>query len=235
MALFSWTASRPSMETHRLEWEVSWERDFKRNYEPIDRLPESGCLSLILPPQFVLPLMSSDSHIMRIDHETKVLMQLQRILSNAAIQTLADFEARWRALSDQARRERILDGICCFMRSGMEVETETDRRMCPESSLEHLASAGGETFLTVLRSLLIPPEAIATNEFTPAIPSHPAIDRVLTLSESERETLGYRRFAHKFRIDRAVLLTEIIRNTYMLFVSLFLSFTALFFIFYIYF
>ncbi|GJE97845.1 zinc finger MYND domain-containing protein [Phanerochaete sordida] len=213
-SLLAWTQPRPDMETSPYEWEASWENDFKRNYDPPSRLPASGGLSLYIPPAKIATLgLNEDAQLQRTEHQTKVVLATHRILVDLATRLMPDFVPRWTRAPERGRREFTMLALRRYMGTGLRVDMDVHRRWCPESSLVYITADDGARYVALLRAYL--DAAPQTDGGAAFVPPHPAVDRLLTLSESERANLYYRRFAHKVRIDRGVFLVELVKDVFL--------------------
>lgn len=114
-------------------------------------LAHVGSFAEVVTPGAAAILTSNASFTM--PQEVSLICKMQQDLAKEAAVRF-DFEKKWRASSDEKRREVILEGIY----RTMSIQTMEDRRKwCPDSTLDHMASENGETYLRMLKSLLLSP------------------------------------------------------------------------------
>ncbi|EKM48912.1 uncharacterized protein PHACADRAFT_154854 [Phanerochaete carnosa HHB-10118-sp] len=218
MALFVWTTPRPDIHASFQAWEASWDHDFKRNYEPPDRLPESGSLSRLIRSSSI-SLLNSDHSVMFTEQVATNLMGTQVKLSVMAAQVWESFEVDWKRASDARRRACIEKGVYCSALSAPPSQAETERKWCPETSVNHLASDGGQGYLNLVMTLTLPGHVIHAGHIAPILPSHPAIDRVSNLSTYERNTPGFKAALRIWTLWRAYHLTRVVTDIFLVFVT----------------
>lgn len=218
MALFAWTDPRPDIYTSRRAWEASWDHDFRRNYEPPDRLPEYGSVSYMIPRERIAVL-NTDHCILFMERMAKDLMIAQVTLTKMTGEAWESFEGDWKGASDERRRTCIEEGVFHVMVSAPMLQMEVERRWCPESSVNYLASDGGQAYLDQVMSLTLPLSAVLSEDVTPILPPHPAIDRLGSLSANERSVPGYKAAVRMSTLGRASLLTRVVKNIFLVFVS----------------
>lgn len=214
------------MKESPLAWEASWECDFKRVYS--SRAWSRGSLSDICASKNMVLLFASDSAILHVTRNRPLVIALQSRLTQRVSKACAQerFEERWRSMPSAKRNSTILQGICRVM---SVPDADVDRPWCPDSTLRHLCSNNGETFLSMMKQLLSPVEsALNQNNGEPSCVPHPIVDRLLALTEAEKSMPGFCTFAAHMKIARARLLTEIIFATICAFVRLDCVIMALF-------
>ena len=139
----------------------------------------------------------------------------QDLAKEAAVRFAEEnFEKKWRALSNEERRKFIMEGI---YRTMCIPDMEERRKWCPDSTLNHLASENGETYLRTLKALL--PADINAPITEPRQIPHPVVDRVLSLDPVYDKQPGIKLVVRMYRLSRTYCLTTIIWNTFLAFVS----------------
>lgn len=207
---------RPSMRNNRAAWEKSWENDFKRSYSSYHLGPA------LIAETFEsdgLALYTSDSVIGGIHVHIESLLQLQRLTGKRANRAfiLDNFELKWLALAPRKRREIVFEGLVCSMSS----EADTERIWCPDSTVTHLTSRNGQTYLDMMRAI-IPADLgpLKPNEEPKTVPNA-MIDPLFTLSEVQQKQPGLRAAVLYAKISRARFLTEVLVSILQIFVRLF--------------
>ena len=126
---------------------------------------------------------------------------------------LYDFDTEWMTASDADRRKVALEGIC---RAMADDDLLIARRWCPDSTLNHLISEHGETYLQLMRLVL--PQDLANLPVTPNRIPHPAVDRHMSMSPTLASIPGYRGMATMLELGRIQCMTRIIREIFLAFV-----------------
>ncbi|GJE97840.1 zinc finger MYND domain-containing protein [Phanerochaete sordida] len=216
MPLFSWSHPRPDIRISRRAWEDSWDADFKRNYEPPTRVPERGAIS-DMQPRSAIMLNNMDGAITFSQRQEKDVLMTQVQFVRHIDGKWKKFEEEWKRASDERRMACIEEGVYRFVVAIPGDVMEMQGRWCPESSVHYLASKSGQTYLDLASSLMLPISAILTGSATPILPSHPAIDRLASLSPDQLATPGYQTLVRIYMVGRASLLTTIVKNIFLLF------------------
>lgn len=221
-----WMSSeaRPNKDTNPLAWERSWERDFARIHSHWKWA--RGHLSDLIPKDAVV-MCCGDSSTLALGHHTRHLVSLQSSFATAAAQAFAmcNFESRWRETSQDSRRHFILQGICNALSTP---DADVDRPWCPDSTLTHLSSRNGEALIDMMKSLIPTDLLLPLAERDPIFLPHPLIDRICDLTEDEKKQPGYQALAYNAKISRNRLLTEIVHNILLAFVSTILVYCSSF-------
>ncbi|KAF7794720.1 hypothetical protein EIP86_005858 [Pleurotus ostreatoroseus] len=200
--------SRPDMHTSRAAWEQSWEEDFNSTYNSrvLPQLPyrSLGVRQMSVPDEVALSLYE---HV-------RSICELQRDLGKEAALRFAedDFENEWLSVSQEKRREVILEGI---VRTMCIPDMEERRRLCPDSTLTYLASREGMAYLDMLKTAL--PIDLDTPITEPVQFPHPIVDRALSLSPDDERKPGVAAMNRMMRLFRTFCLTTIIWHTLLAF------------------
>ena len=210
----SFRERRPDIHTSRAAWEKSWEDDMDKNFRK-GGFARIRHLSEIMPTE-VIAHMGDSSVIYTMQQEVDVICRMQQDLAKEAAMRFAEenFEQKWRALSNEERRKFIMEGI---YRTMCIPDMEERRKWCPDSTLTHLASENGETYLRTLKALL--PADIRAPITEPKQLPHPVVDRVLSLGPGDDKKPGIKVVVRMYRLSRTYCLTTIIWNTFLAFVS----------------
>ncbi|KIP03873.1 hypothetical protein PHLGIDRAFT_218055 [Phlebiopsis gigantea 11061_1 CR5-6] len=210
---FHWTTNRPDINTARRAWEKSWEDDFTRNYRVLGQY--RGNLLSLLPAEMVSTY-DSDGNLIQLEHEVALLCQLQQDMARAAAIQFSEqnFEEGWKGLSRSKREEVVLEGIYRTMRLP---DMEERRQWCPDSTLNNLASRGGEEYLRILRGLM--PETLHTRLTEPHHISHAVIDRLFTPTAQQKRNAGQASVFKSFKTSRTYALTTVIWNIFLAFIG----------------
>lgn len=217
----SFRTERPDMHKSREAWEASWAEDMDKNYKPDGVLARlSGSLATVMNPDEV-SLFASDRILMEMQQEVRLICKMQEDLAKqVAIRSAEeDFEGKWRSLSNQKRREVVLEGI---YRTMCIPDMEERRKWCPDSTLKYLTSSNGEAYLRVLKALL--PANLGTRTTEPIQVSHPVTDRLFTLKPADENKPGYKTFMRMYRLSRTYCLTTVIWNIFLTFVRMIIQF-----------
>lgn len=205
--MFSRT-DRPDLHTSRFAWESSWQQDLDKAYRrsALALLPLT--LAGIIPAGEVAKS-TSDGHLLSLQREQLAICALQKDLMTIALMLLAeeDFENRWLGLTGEQRREFVMEGIYRTMRIP---DMEDRRQWCPDSTLAHLTSDNGKTYLNMLKGLL--PEDLHTPLTEPTQIPHPVIDRFFSLSASDLNKPGMKTMIRMHRQSRIYCLSAILWN-----------------------
>ena len=134
----------------------------------------------------------------------------RRVMAAAGV---GRFEQRWRGLSETARRDIILNGICMAMD---DATMQTWRRYCPESTVEYLTSRGGEAYLECLRQV-VPRTSVPGRSLQ--LLRHPAVEHYLRVLPQHATIPGYKSLAHAFSVYRTSCLVTILEGIFDAFVS----------------
>lgn len=204
---------RPSMHSSRAAWEKSWADDLDKNYRtgPLARLPG---LATVVPPGAATAF-TSDATLMQMQQEVTLICKMQHDLAKAAARRFAedDFEAKWKAQSDEKRREVIMEGI---YRTMCLPDMEDRRQWCPDSTLKHLSSANGDAYLRMLKTLL--PADLEAQLTEPKQIPHPVMDRLFKLSAADAKRPGFKTIMRMYSLSRTYCLTTIAWNIFLTFV-----------------
>lgn len=213
---FTEEKDRPSMSTDPLAWERSWERDFKRVFS--SRAYTHGSFSDMCPPEMV-HMFASDFSLVLVAQNKQHLCGLQSSFTKRVAKACAleDFENGWREMPRVLRDDVILQAICRVMEP---LNTDIERIWCPDSTVSHLSSNNGETFLTMMKQLLVKGDAVPHKEMEPRYIPHPIIDRLCALTETEQSKPGYRSYSTYTKVTRARILTRIMLEAVHIFVRL---------------
>lgn len=202
------------MHTSRAAWEKSWADDMDKNYRT-GALARVRSFAEVVPPE-AAAMLGSSSALFTMQQEVNLICGMQLDLAKEAAVRFAedDFEKKWRALSNDKRREVIMEGI---YRTMCIPDMEDRRKWCPDSTLNHMASGNGETYLHMRKSLL--PGDINTPITEPKQISHTVMDRLFTLSAADERKPGMKTVVRMYNLSRTYCLTTIIWNTFLAFVS----------------
>lgn len=102
-----------------------------------------------------------------------------------------DLEKKWLALSNEKWHEVVLEGIYQMM----SLPTmEGSWKWCPDSTLKHLASDNGKTYLRMLKTLLLAYLSVSSTE--PTSIYHLMMDHFFTLTLSDMKKPSFRTYLH---------------------------------------
>lgn len=165
---------------------------------------------------------ASESSLEWIHHASRCVCALQQALGRdfAAISMLSEFKGPWLAASDEHRRNITLEGIC---RAMADDDLHLARMWCPDSTLDHLTSEHGETYLRLLHLLL--PHSLDVTLSAPNRIPHLVVDRSLSISPVLATKPGCRAMAARVEIARIHCLTRIVREIFFAFVRHFGAFS----------
>lgn len=200
--------------TNRVAWEEGWERDLERNYSP-DVLASRNPADLY-PSSFIAGWDSINSG-MTLETIRRVIPTFREaIVKNLVSATGQDnFEGRWRELNPDKRRDVVLEGV---FQTCAEPFMEYYRGLCPDSTVKHLSSNGGETYLAMLKLFLPnnPDDNIADAVHIP----HAGFDRLWDPDRFERnDKEPIVRLAITMKYSRALFMTKVLYNIFAAFVS----------------
>lgn len=206
-----WTQPRPDKHTSLVAWEESWDSDLARVFQALSRLKS---ISDMFPPGSVRPL--GDETVVQSDLQHKLICELQQDLAKAAALRFSEdhFEQEWMNAPSERRREIVLRGI---YRSMCIPDMEERRKWCPDSTMRHLTSDGGRTYIRMLKSLL--PSSLAAPIIEPMSVPHPLVDRLFTIPPSDMDRPGYKFIYQMYSSNRSYCLTTTIWNILLAFVG----------------
>ena len=211
--------SHPGMSENPEKWEKAWEKDLKLHWDGPRSVygKPTAKIQIGVTPE-VRRSFNLDLSWQEIYGATHDLVRLQTFLGEEAVQkvVLDNFDSRWKTQPEAERRKIILKGICrALRRPGLH----RDRMFCPESTLSHLAAGNGENYLKLLHFLL--PDDTHQPLTEPKFIPHPDVDRYLSAETgcSDRDKPVYDSYVRFVRIGRNFCLTNIIRETFLEFVS----------------
>ncbi|KAF7794721.1 hypothetical protein EIP86_005859 [Pleurotus ostreatoroseus] len=158
----------------------------------------------------------SDATALSLHEYPRHICDLQQDLAKEAARRFAenDFENAWLSQSQDKRREVVMEGI---YRTMCIPAMETRRKFCPDSTLSHLTSKQGRTYIDMLRTVL--PSNIGANSTEPLHFPHPIVDRVLSLTAENERKPGAIAMYRMSCLFRTYCLTAIIWNILLAFVS----------------
>ena len=209
-----WTEKRPDMHTTRLDWERSWQKDFDWNFPNANT---SRIANMHHIPKSAFAVGTSDSALFSMKQQEALVCRLQHNIAKEAASRFArdNFEGAWKALAQDKRQEIVLEGI---YRTMCIPSLDVGREWCPDSSMQHLASRGGEEYLRMLRFLM--PANLDAPPAEPIYIPHPLIDLILTPSQEQLQYPGCRASFRGLKGIRTYTLSVIIWNILLAFVRL---------------
>lgn len=214
---FTADSERPARTTDPVGWEKSWERDFARVYA--SRAFTHGALSDICAPALA-NVFAADCNLLLFAQGAEQLRAVQRSVAQRVTEACAmrGFEGRWRAAPAAQRSGLLLQAVLRVMETRY---ADTERVWCPDSTVAHLSSGGGEAFLAMMKLLLVMGDGNATlhEDAGPYHVPHPVLDRLCALNEADQAKPGYRALVVYIKQARARLLAEIVLETIRAFVS----------------
>lgn len=204
----------PDKHTNRLAWEECWERDFKRNYSP--ETLSGVTLTDHYPPSFIDGFEPITSGVILEDLRHCILHVRERIVQNFVTAAGQDnFEEKWRELDPQRRKEIVLEGV---YQTCTEPLLEYFRVSCPDSTVEHLSSGDGETFIAMLK-LFLPNNPDDDIRDAVHIP-HAGFEQLWSPSRTEQDDNGSLiRFTITMKYGRSFFMTKVLLNIMAAFVS----------------
>ncbi|KAF7794717.1 hypothetical protein EIP86_005855 [Pleurotus ostreatoroseus] len=202
------------MHASRLAWEASWKEDFDRSYVT-GGLAHSFAPSIAaITPAALVAHMDNDGSIIQMQREQRSICRLQEDLVREAAARFAgdDLENKWLSTPDARRREIILEGIYKTM---CLPDMENRRKWCPESTLHHLASNNGKTYIDLLKAYLPADLSVSIND--PIQIPHSVMDRLLSLKPSEMNQPGMKTIIQLYKLSRAYCLSLVVWNILLAF------------------
>ena len=141
----------PRTHADRLEWEASWEREITRTVGEQD-----AAGSELVDALLTLPYLNNDFGAMSYQFQVRNLLHLQqRHIEDVGRMRKAPFcfYVAWTRALPSFREECILKSICEIMEHSTAIRLI--RLFCPDSTLTHLSSHNGKTFLDMLDVIVL--------------------------------------------------------------------------------
>lgn len=214
MPAFSASRPRPNKHAEREAWEASWARDLESYYNPDQPLhrhahlassASKDALAFNAEPQCVLEDDRCARQVCQYD------IDLARHLHPLAWHV---FQQGWRALSDERRKELVLEGL--YRASCM---SEESRSMTPEMTLKNLTKDNGSEVLRLLFHWTNRPHLTHATHLEPVYVPNRMVDYLLSLSDEEAKILGAKASMRMMRIGRMEFMCLALCNIYRAYVS----------------
>lgn len=197
-------------------WEQKWSEDLKNRWEgPRSRWGSILANMSIKTSPEEAKVWIGETNLLDMHSVISQVCQWQNDFGVAVARRAltSDYEREWLALSDGQRRKIVLAGICRAMRTEAFIP---GRGYCPDSTLENLASAHGETYLKYLRQII--PDDLGHKITDPKTIPHPIVDRYLAVRPSREGMPGYKAMVKAYQVARIQCLTGFISEIFDTFV-----------------
>ena len=189
----------PSGYDARLTWEARWE-EILGMYNSVSSL-NSPSAKGVIQVIFQMKGLGNDMWNLSYERQFRNLLYLQQHFARE-MRGSPGLEIRWRSLSQQERKNYILEAICqAFKLPGFGV-----LRLCaPEVTMNHLASQDGNTFLGLVKS--VTPRDPDAKLKEPLLVAHRIFDLLCAQATNDPA------IAKRLRLNKAMALTQVLWNT----------------------
>ena len=191
------------------QWEAAWAKDLQQSWGPtgIYGSHTSNFSSYI--SDNVAEVCASEEALLELQYVSRQLRLTQLELGKlASLHVVRDnLDDKWRNMEDAKKRATVLEAL---QRAMFLPGSHEERRLCPDSTVDYLVSAGGETFLGYMICLLPNELDHTSDERQPHHVPHREVDRYLRVDPLAAERRGYQAFAEIQRLKRTSCLTRIV-------------------------
>jgi hypothetical protein len=144
------TEKRPNKHTDRVAWNEHFEKEISAKYRPRGSNPPAP---LEETPNLVPETWDLPSQNQALASRLKDLMAVEgRLIASAMTDIVyGTFEADWKALDPEKKKEIVLEGL---YRGACAAPRDNSRVMCPEMTVKNLVGDGEYNLINLVRSLI---------------------------------------------------------------------------------
>lgn len=209
------TGNRPSIHTDIKGWERSWFEDLDMQMHAYATSAHIRSLTSVLGHSVAdLAQLNNDSSILNIENQARFTCRLQERVARVVCRSIAEesFEAKWRGAKLERREECIYKAL---FNTFKDTDMELRRSYCPETTLKFMSAENGEAYLRLLR-VLMPAAAGITD---PIRVPNTILDRLASPTPEEAKLPGIKTYYRDFHISRSLVITTVVYDVYLAFVS----------------